>query len=89
MQDAWVAQAEAMQREAVEELTAAGPLPNPTTHIVAAARNWAHALDTLPWERDEVLVVGSSSASMLSRLFLGSNGAKILRHSPVPAIVVP
>jgi nucleotide-binding universal stress UspA family protein len=25
----------------------------------------------------------------VSRLFLGSNGAKILRHSPVPAIVVP
>ncbi len=89
VQDAWVAQAEAMQREAVKELADAGPLPDPTTHLVAAARNWAHALDTLPWERDEVLVVGSSSASMLSRLFLGSNGAKILRHSPVPAIVVP
>ena len=36
-----------------------------------------------------MLVVGSSSASLMSRLFLGSNGAKILRHSPVPAIVVP
>ena len=89
VQDAWIAQAETMQRAAVEELAAVGPLPEPTTHVVAAARNWAHALDTLTWERDEVLVVGSSSASMMSRLFLGSNGAKILRHSPVPAIVVP
>ena len=28
-------------------------------------------------------------ASLMSRLFLGSNGAKILRHSPVPVVVVP
>jgi nucleotide-binding universal stress UspA family protein len=89
VQEAWASQAEAMQREAVDELAADGPLPEPTTRVVAAARSWAHALDTLPWERDEVLVVGSSSASLMSRLFLGSNGAKILRHSPVPAIVVP
>jgi nucleotide-binding universal stress UspA family protein len=89
VQEAWIAQAEAQQNAAVEELAAAGPLPDPTTQVVAAARSWAHALDALTWERDEVLVVGSSSASLMSRLFLGSNGAKILRHSPVPAIVVP
>ena len=89
VQDAWVDQAEAMQQAAIDELAATGPVPDPTTRVVAAARNWAHALDTLTWERDEVLVIGSSSASVVSRLFLGSNGAKILRHSPVPAIVVP
>jgi nucleotide-binding universal stress UspA family protein len=89
VQEAWVEQAEGMQREAVDELAASGPLPDPLTHVVAAARTWAHALDALTWERDEVLVVGSSSASLMSRLFLGSNGAKILRHAPVPVIVVP
>jgi len=89
VQDAWVAQAEQMQRAAIDELAAAGPLPEPLEHVVAAARTWAHALDALTWERDEVLVVGSSSASLMSRLFLGSNGAKIVRHSPVPVVVVP
>ena len=89
VQGAWAAQAESMQRAAIDELAAAGPLPDPLTHVVAAARDWAHALDAVPWERDEVLVVGSSSASLMSRLFLGSNGAKILRHSPVPSVVVP
>jgi nucleotide-binding universal stress UspA family protein len=89
VQEAWAAQAEGLQRAAIDELAAAGPLPEPLTHVVAAARDWAHALDAVPWERDEVLVVGSSSASLMSRLFLGSNGAKILRHSPVPVVVVP
>ena len=78
-----------LQRAAIDEVAAAGPLPEPLTHVVAAARDWVHALDAVPWERDEVLVVGSSSASLMSRLFLGSNGAKILRHSPVPVVVVP
>jgi nucleotide-binding universal stress UspA family protein len=89
VQEAWAAQAESLQRAAIDELAAAGPLPEPLTHVVAAARDWGHALDAVSWERDEVLVVGSSAASLMSRLFLGSNGAKILRHSPVPVVVVP
>ena len=89
VQEAWAAQAQALQNAAIDEIAASGPLPEPTTQVVAAARTWAHALDALTWERDEILVVGSSSASLMSRLFLGSNGAKIVRHSPVPVVVVP
>lgn len=88
--DRWVAQAEQLQRDAVADLAAAGTLPDPTDTVVATGRSWAHAVDRLEWDRDEVLVIGSStSASLLSRLFLGSNASKILRHAPVPVIVVP
>ncbi len=88
--DRWVSQAEALQREAVEGLRSRGLLPDPTETVVASGSSWAHVVDRLPWERDEMLVVGSSSsASLVSRLFLGSNASKILRHAPVPAIVVP
>lgn len=85
----WVARAEDLQRQALDELAAAGDLPDDVSTEVAVGRSWAATLDRLAWDRDEVLVVGSSSASMMQRLFLGSSGTKILRHAPVPAIVVP
>lgn len=86
----WVSQAEQLQQDAIAGLGAAGTLPAGTDAVVATGRSWAHAVDRLDWDRDEVLVIGSSSsASLLSRLFLGSNATKILRHAPVPVIVVP
>jgi len=36
-----------------------------------------------------VLVVGSSSIGPIARVFLGSRATKIIRHSPVPVVVVP
>lgn len=44
---------------------------------------------SLDRDRGEVLVVGSSATHRLSRVFLGSGASKILRHSPVPTVVVP
>jgi nucleotide-binding universal stress UspA family protein len=85
----WVRQAEALQQQAVAELSAADGLPDQVTSEVAVGRSWAATLDRLAWDRDEVLVIGSSSAGVVQRLFLGSSGAKILRHAPVPVIVVP
>ncbi len=86
----WVAQATEMQKTVVEELSDDGILPADTDTVVATGRNWAHAIDRLVWERDEVLVIGSSSSARLTaRLFLGSSAAKIVRHTPVPVIVVP
>ncbi len=87
--DAWVRRAEGLQQEAVDDLKAQGRLPARVETVVATGRSWAAALDNIPWERDDLLVIGSSPASFLSRLFLGSNGAKILRSSPVPVVVVP
>jgi nucleotide-binding universal stress UspA family protein len=86
---AWVAQAEGLQKQALDELAAADGLPDEVTTEVAVGRSWASTLDRVSWDRDEVLVVGSSAAGVMQRLFLGSSGAKILRHAPVPAIVVP
>jgi nucleotide-binding universal stress UspA family protein len=88
--DRWLAQATAMQEQAVEKLSSAGILPEGAERVVASGRSWAYAIDRLPWQRDEVLVVGpASSATLMSRLFRGSSPAKIVRHSPVPVIVVP
>ena len=51
--------------------------------------DWEDAIEDVGWEDGDVLVVGSSSAGPIARVFLGSHSAKIVRHSPVPVVVVP
>ncbi len=87
--DLWLAQADAAQKDAVANLKESTELPKVLTSEVARGRSWASALGSLEWREDEVLVIGSSSAGALSRIFLGSSAAKIIRHSPVPIVVVP
>lgn len=85
---AWVESAQAEQARAREHLHELGI----TTGLelqVAIGRTWGVAMDSLDWVRGDVLVVGSSSTHRLSRVFLGSSASKILRHSPVPVVVVP
>src|SRR5215216_5000639 len=56
---------------------------------IIEGRDWEEALDSLPWEEGEVLVVGSSRLGPVARVFLGSNSTKIVRSSPVPVLVIP
>jgi nucleotide-binding universal stress UspA family protein len=56
---------------------------------VVDGRDWEHALDSLPWEDGEILVIGSSRLAPVARIFLGSNATKIIRSSPVPVLVIP
>lgn len=84
--EAWRAQAAEAVRRAIGTLA----LPEePQVHI-AEGRSWDEALEEPTWDDGELLVVGSSqSESRLSWVFLGSNGTRIIRHSPVPVVVVP
>ncbi len=56
---------------------------------VVGGEDWEDALDSLSWEEGEILVVGSSKLGAAARVFLGSNATKIVRHSPVPTLVIP
>lgn len=87
--EGWVAQAGKAQQEAIAGLASSGFASAGVEAAVSIGRTWASAIDRLPWERDEVLVVGSSSPGFVERLFLGSNASKIVRRSPVPVVVVP
>ena len=51
--------------------------------------SWADALSSVDWVPDALLVLGSSSAGALQRVFLATNATKITRSSPVPVLVVP
>jgi len=70
----------------VEEIeTAAGHAPA----VVGHGASWEEAIDDVEWRDGDVLVVGSSSAAPAARVFLGSRASRIIRHSPVPVLVVP
>ena len=81
----WRVQAEEAQNSALAKL----PEDVPVEAGVVSGRNWEEALDSLPWEEGEVLVVGSSRLGPVRRVFLGSNSTKIVRSSPVPVVVIP
>jgi nucleotide-binding universal stress UspA family protein len=56
---------------------------------VVTGRDWPEVLGRLDWRDDDVLVVGSSPTGLLSRVFIGTNAIRIVRHAAVPTVVVP
>ena len=57
--------------------------------VIGQGDDWEDALDDIDWGTGEVMVIGSSPAGALARVFLGSRAAKIVRHTPVPVIAIP
>lgn len=57
--------------------------------VFGDGRNWKEAVGELDWTGCELLVIGSSRLGPLMRVFVGSNSGKILRHAPVPRMIVP
>jgi nucleotide-binding universal stress UspA family protein len=86
---AWTEQAAEAQRRALSVLGDGAVPPSQVETLLGVGRTWSRALDDVPWEHDDILVVGSSSGGALARVFLGSTATKIVRHSPVPVVVVP
>jgi nucleotide-binding universal stress UspA family protein len=87
--DAWLDQSRQAQRQAIDALRAEHHFTADVEDLIAVGRTWADAMDSIDWNREDVLVVGSSSTGAFSQIFLGSSAAKIVRFSPVPVIVVP
>ena len=75
--------------EAQEKALATLPDEAAVEASIVAGRDWEDALDSLPWEDGEVLVVGSSRLGPVARVFLGSSSTKIIRSSPGPVVVIP
>ena len=56
---------------------------------VVSGNGWDQALDDADWLDGEILALGTSPRGDVARVFLGSRGTKIVRHSPVPVLVLP
>ena len=81
----WVEQMTQVQHQALKQ----GGITVPVTASIGEGSGWTGALNSVDWQHDELLVVGSSTAGPIARVFLGSKSIKIVRHSPVPVLVVP
>ncbi|BBX31501.1 universal stress protein family protein [Mycolicibacterium mageritense DSM 44476 = CIP 104973] len=57
--------------------------------VVGTGHDWNSAVQSVPWAAGDMLVMGSGAAAQTSHVFLGSAAAKILRHAPVPVMIVP
>ena len=57
--------------------------------VVGTGQDWREAVEDVPWEAGDMLLLGSGAAGQAARVFLGSAASKVLRHAPVPVMIVP
>lgn len=85
----WATDVERAQRAVLEQV---GELPRRPSAVEAAVghgSDWAAAIEDIGWDDGDLLAVGSSTAGPLENVFIGSRSSRIVRHSPVPVVVVP
>ena len=85
----WSSEVERAQRESLERVARLPRVPSALDAVVGRGEDWASALEDVDWDDGDVLVVGSSGAAPLARVFLGSRSSKIVRSSPVPVVALP
>ena len=57
--------------------------------VIGTGHDWREAVEDVPWETGDMLLLGSGAAGQAAQVFLGSAASKILRHAPVPVMIVP
>jgi nucleotide-binding universal stress UspA family protein len=85
----WITDLEKSAHAALEQVEELAKVPRQVEIVVGHGESWEEAIDDVGWDDEDVLVVGSSAVGPIAQVFLGSRGAKILRSSPVPVLVVP
>lgn len=83
--DAWAAQL----REITAELKTDGIVGDDVELQVITGNGWDQALDATEWGDGDLLALGTTARRSVTGVFLGAHGAKIIRHSPVPVLVLP
>jgi nucleotide-binding universal stress UspA family protein len=85
----WTEDLRSATEEALAQVEDLERPPTITGCVIGRGERWGDAIDDVEWDEGDVLVVGSSALGPVARVFLGSRAAKIVRHSPVPVVVVP
>ena len=88
-EDSILAEWEAQAQEMLTRLRTDGVVGADVDLAVVSGNGWDQALDDAEWIDGEILALGTSPRGDVARVFLGSRGAKIMRHSPVPVLVLP
>jgi nucleotide-binding universal stress UspA family protein len=87
--DEWVEYVDKAQQRVLEQVAGLPVVPRTDGAVVGRGHDWADALADVEWTAGDVLVVGSSTAGPLERVFLGSRASKIVRNAPVPVVALP
>jgi nucleotide-binding universal stress UspA family protein len=85
----WTAKVGQAANAALAQVQELAAVPHDIEIVIGRGRSWAEAIEDVGWGDGDVLVIGSSELGPVARVFLGSRATKILRHSPVPVVVVP
>ena len=85
----WTANIRSAAQEALEAEQAPRQEAAEPEFVIGHGRDWAEAFDDVEWRAGDMLMIGSSESGPIARVFLGSRAAKIVRHSPVPVLIVP
>jgi nucleotide-binding universal stress UspA family protein len=57
--------------------------------VLGTGTEWREAVDDIAWESGDLLLLGSGAAGPMAQVFLGTAAAKILRHAPIPVMIMP
>ncbi|MFV8320770.1 universal stress protein [Mycobacterium sp. 23] len=82
---AWAEQA----RNILDSLKSDGVIGETVALRVVTGHSWLEALHRADWIDGEVLMLGTSPGGDIRRVFLGVRSGQIIRHSPVPVVVLP
>lgn len=85
----WRSTLEATVARSLARVEGLPDVPVDVETVVGQGRVWRDALEDVVWNDRDVLVVGSSELGPVAQVFIGSRASKIVRHSPVPVIVLP
>jgi nucleotide-binding universal stress UspA family protein len=89
VEDDILAAAASQAREILQNLKTDGIVGDDVVLEVVTGHDWSDALGKADWRDGEILAVGTRPRGEIRRVFLGSRGAKIIRESPVPVLVLP
>ncbi|MDV3128985.1 universal stress protein [Mycobacterium sp. 21AC1] len=56
---------------------------------IGSGHDWNEAVESVQWDTRDMLLLGSGAAAQAAQVFLGSAAGRILRHAPVPVMIVP
>lgn len=86
---AWREQAQTFLDRALRRLAGSPDCAQPEETRIVDGIDWSGAVTDTGWTHGDVLVLGSSRTAVLARVFLGSTATHIVRHSPVPVLLLP
>ncbi|RWZ59694.1 universal stress protein [Labedella populi] len=76
-------------RVTFDSLRSRGLVGDDVETTIAVGADWRAAVDEVDWAPGDVLVIGSKPGGAVARVFMGSSATKIVRHSPVPVVLLP